>query len=69
VSDGKGTFIAIAKAALRRFLRAEFANAARDVIGTNQKNQQTKNGQTTEPQLVSVIISERVAFSRRRRLT
>jgi hypothetical protein len=49
LSDGKETFSPIAKAALRRFLRAEFDNVARDVIGTNQKNQQTKNGLTTEP--------------------
>jgi hypothetical protein len=54
LSDGKGTLPPIV-IALRRFLRAAFANAARDVIGTNEKNQQTENGQTTEPQLVSAI--------------
>jgi hypothetical protein len=42
-------------------MRAALANAARDVIGTNEKNQQTENGQTTEPQLVSAIRSKRVS--------
>jgi hypothetical protein len=37
------------------------ASSARDVIGTNEKNQQTENGQTTEPQLVSAIRSKRVS--------
>jgi hypothetical protein len=31
-------------------MRAALANAARHVIGTNENNQQTENGQTTEPQ-------------------
>ena len=37
------------------------ASSARDAIGTNEKNQQTENGQTTEPQLVSAIRSKRVS--------